>query len=132
MSDEVVCPKCGGPCWDNRVGKRNPRAPDFKCRDKSCDGVIWPPKPGQKPAAVQTMAAETDAMERAELAAKIAPPAPPAFTLEAAVDEYRKALDLVLETVVPKLIKADIGADPAFINAAVATLLIQTAKRNGR
>lgn len=41
---EVQCPKCGGPCWDNRVGKKNPKAPDFKCRDRSCDGVIWPPK----------------------------------------------------------------------------------------
>ena len=30
--------------WDNRVGKRNPKAPDFKCKDRSCDGVIWPPR----------------------------------------------------------------------------------------
>jgi hypothetical protein len=41
-SDEPTCPKCGGRMWDNRVTKRNPRAPDFKCRDRSCDGVIWP------------------------------------------------------------------------------------------
>ncbi len=39
-----ACPKCGGPMWDNRAGKKNPKAPDFKCRDKGCDGVIWPPK----------------------------------------------------------------------------------------
>jgi len=39
-----ACPKCGGLMWDNRVGKKNPKAPDFKCRDKNCDGVIWPPK----------------------------------------------------------------------------------------
>ena len=38
------CPKCQGPMWDNRVGKRNPKAPDFKCKDKSCDGVVWPPR----------------------------------------------------------------------------------------
>ena len=24
------CPKCEGPMWDNREGKRNPKAPDFK------------------------------------------------------------------------------------------------------
>jgi len=30
--------------WDNREGKRNPKAPDFKCKDRSCDGVIWPPR----------------------------------------------------------------------------------------
>src|SRR5919199_2718497 len=41
-SDEPSCPKCGGRMWDNRASKRNPRAPDFKCRDRSCDGVIWP------------------------------------------------------------------------------------------
>jgi hypothetical protein len=32
--------------WDNRLSKRNPKAPDFKCRDRSCDGVIWPARPG--------------------------------------------------------------------------------------
>jgi len=48
--DEESCPKCGGRMWDNRLTKRNPRAPDFKCRDRSCDGVIWPPKPAaEKP-----------------------------------------------------------------------------------
>ena len=41
-ADEESCPKCGGRMWDNRLTKRNPRAPDFKCRDRSCDGVIWP------------------------------------------------------------------------------------------
>jgi hypothetical protein len=30
--------------WDNRGKKKNPKAPDFKCKNKSCDGVIWPPK----------------------------------------------------------------------------------------
>jgi hypothetical protein len=44
-SDEPSCPKCGGRMWDNRASKRNPRAPDFKCRDRSCDGVIWPARP---------------------------------------------------------------------------------------
>jgi hypothetical protein len=48
--DEESCPKCGGRMWDNRLTKRNPRAPDFKCRDRSCDGVIWPAKAGaEKP-----------------------------------------------------------------------------------
>jgi Rad52/22 family double-strand break repair protein len=41
-----TCPKCGGRMWDNRLSKRNPKAPDFKCRDRSCDGVIWPARPG--------------------------------------------------------------------------------------
>jgi hypothetical protein len=43
--DAVSCPKCGGRMWDNRVTKRNPRAPDYKCQNRSCDGVVWPAKP---------------------------------------------------------------------------------------
>ncbi len=39
-----ACPKCSGLMWDNRAGKKNPKAPDYRCRDKNCDGVIWPPK----------------------------------------------------------------------------------------
>ena len=35
------CPKCSGPMWDNREGKKNPKAPDFKCKNKACDGAIW-------------------------------------------------------------------------------------------
>jgi hypothetical protein len=45
------CPKCTGEMWDNRASKRNPRAPDFKCKDKSCEGVIWPPREAGAPAA---------------------------------------------------------------------------------
>lgn len=37
----LTCPKCSGAAWDNRGKKTNPKAPDAKCRDKNCDGVIW-------------------------------------------------------------------------------------------
>lgn len=50
------CPKCStANMWDNRESKSNPRAPDYKCRDKNCDGCVWPPKKGAKaaPAAQQ-------------------------------------------------------------------------------
>jgi len=59
-SDEQSCPKCGGRMWDNRLTKRNPKAPDYKCRDRSCDGVIWPPKAAKadKGDAVNTEKAE--------------------------------------------------------------------------
>jgi hypothetical protein len=40
------CPRCGGPMWDNRASKRNAKAPDFRCRDRACGGVIWPSKHG--------------------------------------------------------------------------------------
>lgn len=36
------CPKCGGAMWDNSQDKRNPRAPDYKCKDRdNCDGAVW-------------------------------------------------------------------------------------------
>jgi hypothetical protein len=48
-----ACPICGGAMWDDRLSKRNPRAPDFKCKNKprerggpGCEGVIWPPRDG--------------------------------------------------------------------------------------
>jgi len=43
-----TCPKCHGPMWDNRgtpdKPKLNPKGPDYKCKNKECDGAIWPPK----------------------------------------------------------------------------------------
>lgn len=50
-ADDPSCPKCGGRMWDNRLNKRNAKAPDFKCRTRSCDGVIWPPKANSRAAA---------------------------------------------------------------------------------
>lgn len=43
-TNTAQCPKCGGGMFDNRATKTNPKAPDFKCKDRSCDGVIWPSK----------------------------------------------------------------------------------------
>jgi hypothetical protein len=40
--DGPWCPKCGDEMHDNRPHKRNPKAPDWKCKSRSCDGVIWP------------------------------------------------------------------------------------------
>jgi hypothetical protein len=57
--DEPSCPKCGARMWDNRLSKRNPKAPDYKCRNRSCDGVIWPAKSGQR-ASANGGAATTD------------------------------------------------------------------------
>jgi hypothetical protein len=50
---EARCPVCQGAMWDNRESKTNPKAPDFKCRDRSCSGVYWPGQwpPVEKPLA---------------------------------------------------------------------------------
>lgn len=58
---EASCPECGGPMWDNRENKRNPRAPDFKCRDKGCEGVYWPGQWPPKPEAGESTGADPDA-----------------------------------------------------------------------
>ena len=50
LPDTPGCPKCGGKMWDNRLSKRNPKAPDYKCRDRSCDGVVWPQRGAPTPA----------------------------------------------------------------------------------
>lgn len=64
-SDEPSCPRCGGRMWDNRLSKRNPKAPDYKCRSRSCDGVIWPARAGSSSASradsTEPVAAEPDA-----------------------------------------------------------------------
>jgi hypothetical protein len=45
----MACPKCEGSMWDNRTSKRNPKAPDFKCKNRSCDGAIWLDGKDEKP-----------------------------------------------------------------------------------
>jgi hypothetical protein len=69
-ADSPSCPKCGGKTWDNRLSKRNPKAPDYKCRDRSCDGVIWPPKVanGGAPAADAPVAQASPAVAPTEAA----------------------------------------------------------------
>lgn len=43
------CPECSGPMWDNRENKRNPKGPDYKCKDRDCGKAIWIPKPTTEP-----------------------------------------------------------------------------------
>ena len=67
-STNPSCPKCGGRMWDNRLSKRNPKAPDFKCRDRSCDGVIWPGRPAAAAEATQpTAMSANDALDSSPL-----------------------------------------------------------------
>ena len=131
VEQEVMCPKCGGKTWDNRLTKKNPKAPDYKCRDRSCDGCVWPPKNGAAPA--PRAAAPT----RAPLALGAPMPweeqeetgAPPvADKMAAKFALYSRCLDQArLEVVRTGLDK--MGGDVAGAVAAMAaTLFIQASK----
>lgn len=37
----MQCPQCGSEMWDNRENKKNPKSPDYKCKDKACAHAIW-------------------------------------------------------------------------------------------
>lgn len=50
---DVRCPTCQGPMWDETKSKfydPTKNKPVAKCKDKQCDGVIWPPRNGAAPA----------------------------------------------------------------------------------
>lgn len=75
VNESVSCPKCGGRMWDNRLTKRNAKAPDYKCQNRSCDGVLWPPKPaGAAPEGEAPARSVEDSQVKPAPAAK--PPAP--------------------------------------------------------
>ena len=46
----MQCPKCGSDCWNNTTTKRSPKQPDYKCKDKNCDGAVWLKKNSAAPA----------------------------------------------------------------------------------
>jgi hypothetical protein len=42
----MQCETCGGECWDNRQKVAGGwKGPLFKCKDRNCGWVKWPPKP---------------------------------------------------------------------------------------
>jgi hypothetical protein len=136
---EVSCPKCGGPLWDNRETKKNPKAPDFKCRDKTCDGVIWPPKPGQRPPVA--LAAKSNEKQAYSIGGPLPyeveePPYAPAETGAPPsalnrLDTLFATYDLCLTHAIQqskKLHDADVGTTPEAVAAMAATLFIQATK----
>ena len=134
-----ACPTCGGKMWDNRATKRNPKAPDFKCRDRACDGVIWP---GKHRVAVPILTPRTrlpDAttapqrpLPRSPLDALVSAPAaaPPNASRGATLRaRYLDATDFVLSTVRPKYDAAGLPLGDATAAAIVATLFVQSCSR---
>ena len=48
--DGPLCPVCGGQMYDVRETKRNPKAPDYRCRTVACKGVRWPARQAERAA----------------------------------------------------------------------------------
>lgn len=120
------CPKCGGALWDNRATKTNPKAPDYKCKDRACDGCIWPPK-GNGAAPSRTAAPAPAATTKAPHSAG----GPLPWETEAVdtlltvyTTAYRHAVSLA---------RAEFGPDTSdtTVAAMAATIFIQAAQKGG-
>ena len=75
------CEKCGGPVWDNRQNKKNPKGPDFKCKDTDCAEAFWlgeakegkaVPKTAPRPANLYTVGKLAEKMNEAYEALQVA------------------------------------------------------------
>lgn len=144
---EVKCPRCGGRTWDNRATKKNPKAPDYKCRDNQCvdpkSGMvtaIWEkdvagprmPQPSSRPVATSgkepysggpALPYETESETGA----------PPVANKADGFQRLFNAYDVCLShalTAAQKMDKANVGSSPEAVAAIAATLLIQ-ADRQG-
>lgn len=76
----MQCPKCGGTeFWDNRLTKKNPRGPDYRCKQRECGGAVWlTPKGGGAAAARPPQYEIGDPGPYVSPAPQVsAPPAPP-------------------------------------------------------
>jgi len=117
--------------WNNVLTKRNPKQPDFKCKDKACDGVIWPPKnavnaaPVAAPAKVAHSAGPHIPGIDGPYQETGAPPAD--ATLGDKLSRLFTLYDVCLDHAIVaarKLDAASIGSSPEAVAAMCATLYI--------
>jgi hypothetical protein len=126
--DNPACPTCGGRMWDNRASNRNPKAPDFKCRDRTCDGVLWPGQLRALFPAVESprIAVVQDIEDQTEN--------PPTETSRGGPSVRHRYLDLtdfVLDSVRPKYEERGLQCGPDTVAAITATLHITEMRRVG-
>ncbi|MCU0633476.1 MAG: hypothetical protein MUE41_01280 [Gemmatimonadaceae bacterium] len=141
--------------WDNRHTKRSGKAPDFKCKDRSCAGRLWPDRetgiratlglvdaagrvavrPAATPGATHVSPVSTPAAPPSTAAAADAPtPAPDRHTADFQTRSalracYRTATDFVLTHIVPRYVAAGIPVKDRAIAAMVATVFRATVDR---
>ena len=128
-ADNPACPTCGGRMWDNRASKRNPRAPDFKCRDRSCDGVLWP---GQHRTTILVSTPPTIAVARKSEEQDEATTIEPHAVTASSRAKYLDVTDFVLGSICPKYQEKGLACEPETVAAIAATLYIAETRREGR
>lgn len=126
--DSPLCPTCGGRMWDNRMSKRNPKAPDFKCRNRSCDGLLWP---GQQRTAISaTQPPRLAAIEGGESVEDSADESAPKV-LPILRQKYLDLTAFALDSVRPEYETRGMECRPDTVAAIVATLYIAETRRDG-
>lgn len=134
LTGAPTCPKCAGRMWDNRATKRNPKAPDFKCRDRRCDGVLWPGEHNvarpivERGSTVKLEASAEPQGPAARADGAVASAAPLRRSLR---DCYLEVTDFVLAEVRPKYDDAGVPCTDATVAAITATLFIGLCKERG-
>lgn len=81
-TDNPICPNCGGEMWDNRQSKKNPKMPDFRCKNKECKDDkgyqtgVYIPKPKKGAPALAPAQAKPPVAAPAQAVARPATPIP--------------------------------------------------------
>lgn len=143
-----VCPKCKGGMYDNRaenderVARGEKLRPDYKCKQRNCDGVIWRPKNGNGQGAVPTPIPVSQASyggphvpaidgpySAPQVPVPTPPPVQPPQPSDNLFDMYKEITGWVLRDIVPLYAQSNVGASPESVAAMVATIYIQASKR---
>jgi hypothetical protein len=114
--------------WDNRQSKRNPKAPDFRCRNRSCDGVLWP---GQHRNTIPATPAPQLAVVARGEARNESTGSGAALPIPTLRQKYVDLTDFVLDSVRPKYEARGLECAPDTIAAIAATLYIAETRRDG-
>lgn len=126
--ENPACPKCGGRMWDNRASKQNPRAPDFKCRERTCDGVLWPGQhrttiPATEPPRLTVVPKDaTPSNAQGDGVGELLP---------LLRKKYLDLTDFAIRLVRPKYQEQALECGPETVAAIVATLYIAETRRDG-
>ena len=127
--------------WDNRLNKRNPKAPDFKCRDRRCDGVVWPdthnaarPILARRSSQVNAPAGGVDVRDDASGTERAAPwrsGSAGARRIRARFARYLDVTEYVLAEVRPKYEAAGVPCTAAAVATITATLFLGPCRARG-